>query len=192
MISDLILAAVAFAAGNLVGWFARIVWQTRAITQGIEEKVDDLTNRMDERGAMTLERARDLVVLLMLVVVIYSAVLSARASDKVADQQAERSRSVACLSKWATAFGEAVDVRAARSTATTKARDKMDAAEADVFAAITAVLGSQGAPGDVATLRDSLDRYHRAYAAVAAAVDAQGEAGAANPYPDPPQRCYGP
>jgi hypothetical protein len=192
MISDLIVAAVAFAAGNLVGWFARIMWQTRAITKGIDRKMDDLTHRMDERGAITLERARDLVVLLMLVVVIYAAVMSSRASDKVAEQQAERNRSVACLSKWATEFGQAIDARAARSTATTEARDRMDAAEADVFDAITAVLAAEGSPATVATLRDSLNRYERAYAAVAAAVEAQGETGAANPYPDPPQRCYGP
>jgi hypothetical protein len=197
MIGDLIIAAVAFAAGNLVGWFARIVWQTRALTRDIEEKVDDLTNRMDERGFMSLERARDVVVVLMLLVVIYAAVMSSRASDKVADQQerleadqAERARSVACLSSWAHGFAETVDARAARLNATTKARDKMDDAAADVFAAITAVLASDGAPADVAHLRDTLDRHHRAYAAVAAAVEAQADTGQANPYPDWPQRCY--
>lgn len=190
MISDLLLAAVAFAVGNLVGWFARALWQTRAITEEIDAKMDDLNDRMDERGFMTLDRARDLVVILMLGVVIWSAVLSTRASDRVERDQKDRAATVECLSTWATDFAEALDARTSRNSAITKARDEMDAAVAAVFAAVPPLFAPGAVPADSDRLRAALERHRKAYAALNDLVTKAGEVQAANPYPDPPRACY--
>lgn len=193
MLPDLLLAAIAFTAGNLVGWFARALWQTRALTKEIDAKVDDITNKMDERGFMTLtlDRARDLVVILMLGVVIWSAIMSARASDRVERDQAERAETVECLSTWATDFAAALDARTSRNSEITKARDEMDAAVAAVFASVPPLFDPGAGPADTARFRDTLERHRKAYAVLEDLVQKSGEVQAANPYPDPPKACYG-
>lgn len=191
MISDLLVAAVAFAAGNLVGWFARALWQTRALTKEINAKMDDL-NR-DERGAFTLslERARDLVIVLMLLVVIWSAWQSDRTSDRVEREADQRAATLDCLSTWATEFAAALDVRTSRNTAITKARDDQDEATADVFAAVLPLFRPDAGPGDSRRLRAALERHRKAYATLSDLVEKSGAVQAANPYPNPPRACYG-
>lgn len=192
MWSDLLLAAVAFAAGNVLGWFARALWQTRALTKEIDAKMDDITNKMDERGAITLslERARDLVIILMLAVVIWSAVLSVQASNRVEREQDRRAQDLECLSTWATEFAVALDARTSRSSDITKARDEMDAAAAAVFAAIPPLLDGEATGAEIEQFRSELERHSKAYAALDKLVTKSGEVQAANPYPDPPRRCY--
>jgi hypothetical protein len=191
MWSDLLLAAAAFAAGNLVGWFARALWQTRALTKEINAKMDDL-NR-DERGAftLTLERARDLVIVLMLLVVLWSAWQSERTSARVEREADERAATLDCLSTWSTEFAAALDVRTSRNTAITKARDDHDAAVADVFAAVLPLFRPDAGPGDSQRLRDALERHRKTYATLSELVEKSAETQAANPYPDPPRACYG-
>lgn len=191
MLPDLILAAVAFAAGNLVGWFARTLWQTRALTKEIDAKVDDINTRMDERGFMTLERARDLVIILMLAVVIWSAIMSTRASERVEREQAQRAETLECLSTWATDFAEALDARTSRNSEMTKARDEMDAAVAAVFASVPPLVEPAAGPADMRRFTDALERHRKAYAVVDDLVRKSGQTQAANPYPDPPRACYG-
>lgn len=191
MLPDLILAAVAFAAGNLVGWLARALWQTRALTKEIDAKVDDITHRMDERGFMTLDRARDLVVILMLGVVIWSAIMSSRASERVEREQEERAATVECLSTWATDFAAALDARTSRNSQITKARDEMDAAAAAVFASVPPLFEPDAGPADRDRLSAELERHRKAYATLDALVRKSGEVQAANPYPEPPKACYG-
>jgi len=195
MWSDLLLAAVAFATGNAVGWFGRALWQTRDLTKEIDAKMDDITHKMDERderGAITLslERARDLVIILMLAVVIWSAVLSTRASERVEREQDQRAETLECLSTWATEFAVALDARTSRSSDITKARDEMDAAAAAVFAAIPPLLDAEATGAEITSFRDSLERHRKAYATLDKLVQKSGEVQAANPYPDPPRRCY--
>lgn len=191
MLPDLILAAVAFAAGNFVGWFARVLWQTRALTKEIDSKVDDISNRMDERGFMTLDRARDLVVILMLGVVIWSAIMSSRASERVEREQAQRAETLECLSTWATDFADALDARTSRNSQMTKARDEMDAAVAAVFASVPPLFEPGAGPADTRRFTDALERHRKAYAVVDDLVRKSGQTQAANPYPDPPKACYG-
>lgn len=193
MWSDLLLAAIAFAAGNLVGWFARAVWQTRALTKEIDAKMDDITNRMDERGAITLslERARDLVIILMLAVVIWSGIMSTRASERVEREQDRRAETLECLSTWATDFAAALDARTSRNSQMTKARDEMDAAVAAVFAAIPPLMEPNRGPADFTRFSEALERHRKAYAVVDDLVRKSGQTQAANPYPDPPRACYG-
>lgn len=193
MWSDLLVAAVAFVAGNAVGWFARALWQTRAITKEIDAKMDDITHRMDERGfiSLSLERARDLVIILMLAVVIWSAFLSVQASNRVEREQADRAEDLECLSTWATDFAAALDARTSRNSQMTKARDEMDAAVAAVFAAIPPLLEPSDGPADLKRFTDALERHRKAYAVVEDLVQKSGETQAANPYPDPPRGCYG-
>lgn len=190
MWSDLLLTAVAFAAGNLVGWFARALWQTRALTKEINAKMDDMTHPRDERGALTLERARDLVIILMLAVVIWSAFLSTRASERVEREQDQRAAALECLSTWATEFAEALDARTSRSSQMTKARDDMDAAVAAVFASVPPLFEPGNDATDTQRFRDALEQHRKAYAVVEELVKKSGETQAANPYPDPPRRCY--
>lgn len=192
MWSDLLLAAAAFAAGNLVGWFARALWQTRALTKEINAKMDDF-NRPDERGAVTLslERARDLVIVLMLLVVIWSAWQSERTSDRVEREADQRAATLDCLSTWATEFADALDVRTSRNSAITKARDDMDAAAAAVFASVPPLFRDDAGPGDGQRLRDALEQHRKAYATLSGLVEKSGEVQAANPYPEPPRACYG-
>lgn len=191
MWSDLLLAAIAFAAGNLVGWFARAVFQTRALTKEIDAKVDTITNRMDERGFMTLERARDLVIILMLGVVIWSAIMSTRASERVAREQEDRAATIDCLSTWSTEFAAALDARTSRNSAMTEARDEMDAAAAAVFASVPPLFEPASGPADFRRLQDALERHRKAYAVLEDLVTKAGEIQAANPYPEPPRACYG-
>lgn len=193
MWSDLLLVAIAFATGNLVGWFARVAWQTRALTKEIDAKMDNITSRMDERGFMTLslERARDLVIILMLAVVIWSAILSTRASERVEQEQEERGQTLECLSTWATDFAAALDARTSRSTQMTQARDEMDAAVAAVFAAVPPLFEPGADAADIKRFRDTLERHRKAYAVVEDLVEKTGQTQAANPYPDPPRACYG-
>jgi len=191
MISDLLVAAIAFTAGNLVGWFARAVWQTRALTKEIDAKMDDLSNKMDERGALALDRVRDLIIVLMLGVVLWSAWQSIGTNERVEEQTRERAESLECLSTWATEFGIALDVRTSRSGAITEARDQMDAAAAAVFAAVPPLFRESAGPADAQRLRDALDRHSKAYARLADLVEKSGATQAANPYPEPPRTCYG-
>jgi len=192
MWSDLLLAAVAFTAGNAVGWFGRALWQTRDLTKEIDAKMDDITNKMDERGAVTLslERARDLVIILMLAVVIWSAVMSTRASERVEREQEQRAESLECLSTWATEFAVALDARTSRNSAVTKARDKLDSTVAAVFAAVPPLFEPGNDAPDTARFRGALEEHRKAYAALDELVQKSGETQAANPYPDPPKRCY--
>lgn len=191
MWSDLLVAAVAFTAGNLVGWFARALWQTRALTKEINDKMDDL-NR-DERGAftLTLERARDLVIVLMLLVVLWSAWQSERTSERVEREADQRAATLDCLSTWATDFAAALDVRTSRNTAITKARDDHDAAVAAVFASVPPLFRPDAGPEDSQRLRDSLEQHHKTYATLSELIEKSSETQAANPYPDPPRACYG-
>lgn len=191
MISDLLLAAIAFTTGNLVGWFARALWQTRALTKEIDSKMDDLTNRMDERGSAALDRARDVIIILMLGIVIWSAWKSEAASDRVEREAADREAALECLSTWATEFGVALDARTSRTSAVTKARDDMDAAVAAVFAAVPPLFADDAGPADSARLRDALERHRKAYAVLDDLITKSGQVQAANPYPDPPRSCYG-
>lgn len=191
MWSDLLLAAVAFAAGNAVGWFARALWQTRALTKEINEKMDDLTHPRDERGAITLERARDLVIVLMLLVVIWAAWQSERTSDRVEREADDRARTLDCLSTWSTEFAAALDVRTSRTGAITEARDEMDAAAAAVFASVPPLFDEAAGPEDGQRLRDALERHRKAYAVLNDLVTKSGQVQAANPYPEPPRACYG-
>lgn len=191
MWSDLLLAAAAFAAGNLAGWFARALWQTRALTKEINAKMDDFTHPRDERGALTLERARDLVIILMLLVVLWSAWLSTRASARVEAEQDRRAETVECLSTWATEFAAALDVRTSRTGAITEARDEMDAAAAAVFASVPPLFEEGAGAEDGRRLRDALERHRKAYAVLNDLVTKSGQVQAANPYPEPPRACYG-
>ena len=191
---DILLAAVAFAAGNCVGWFGRALWQTRDLTKEIDAKMDDITNKMnkDERGAMTLslERARDLVVILMLGVVIWSAIMSTRASERVERDQEQRTEALECLSTWATEFAVALDARTSRNSAVAKARDDMDSRVAAVFAAVPPLFEPGNDTADTERFRGALEDHRKAYAALDELVKKSGETQAANPYPDPPRRCY--
>lgn len=191
MLSDLLLAAVAFAAGNAVGWFGRALWQTRALTKEINAKMDDMTHPHDERGALTLERARDLVIILMLGIVIWSAIMSTRASERVEREQESRAATVDCLSTWSTSFAAALDARTSRTGAIATARDEMDAAAAAVFAAVPPLFEPGAGPEDGQRLRDALERHRKAYAVLNDLVTKSGQVQAANPYPDPPRACYG-
>lgn len=191
MMSDLLVALVAFAAGNLVGWFARTLWQTRAITKEIDAKVDDLTNRMDERGSARLDRARDVVIIIMLGIVIWSAWKSEAASDRVEREAEDRTAALECLSAWATDFGVALDARTSRTSEITEARDEMDAAAAAVFASVPPLFADDAGPADAGRLREALERHRKAYAELNRLVTKSGQIQAANPYPDPPRSCYG-
>lgn len=190
MWSDLLLAAVAFAAGNLVGWSARALWQTRALTKEIDSKVDDIATRMDERGFMSLRVVRDLIIIFMLVVVIWSTVVSVRASNRVERDQEQRAETVECLSTWATEFAAALDARTSRNSETTKARDEMDAAVAAVFDAVPPLFEPGNDAADTARFQAALQRHHKAYAEVEKLVKKSGEVAAANPYPSTPKACY--
>lgn len=194
MWSDLLLAAVAFAAGNCVGWFGRALWQTRDLTKEIDAKMDDITHKIDkdERGAITmsLDRARDLVIILMLAVVIWSAVMSTRASERVEREQEQRAEALECLSTWATEFAVALDARTSRNSAVAKARDDMDSRVAAVFAAVPPLFEPGNDTSDTARFRETLEEHRKAYAALDKLVQESGETQAANPYPDPPRRCY--
>lgn len=170
--TDLAVAAVAFAAGNLVGWFARAAWQTRSRPEGVDA------------------RTRDLVILVMLIVVTASAWLSIRASNRVADEQERRAETIECLSTWSVDFAEALDARTSRSTEITKARDRMDAAAAAVFSAVLPLFRPEAGPEDSDRLRAALERHRSAYATLDDLIRKQGATQAANPYPEPPRACY--
>lgn len=126
MTHDLLLAAAGFLVGLAAGWLARTLYQTRTLAKEVADKMDDLTHRLDhdDRGALDLDRARDVVVVVMLAIVIYTGIQSSLASSKISDTQHDLKREVACQAAWNDSYA---DVQAQRAQWSTEDRNALTA-----------------------------------------------------------------
>lgn len=135
---------------------------------------------------------RDIVVISMFAVMIWMGFQITSQQDQLGGVIHAGTARGECLGKWATQFSTALDARTSRTPQVTSAREEMDDAAAEVFRLVPPVLDPGAGPDDVVALNRALERHREAYNAVAAALQEQGEASAAYPYPDPPNICYGP
>lgn len=105
MSTDVIAALAGFIVGSAAGWFARALVTTRALAKHAADKVDQIADHLDhldrnttsstesepmpkprdERGYARADVLRDIIIVAMLAVVIYTTVLSWRASHRLTD-----------------------------------------------------------------------------------------------------------